>query len=217
MCTNTPYQTWRVADSSSLHTWAAGERWCWCIGQIRLVRHIKNGLEIPGLKPALTKILRDFNLQVSLLDGCKTILDGDCADLAKKFYEDQTSGFFLSGTWAPRFVAPIPSAYVTIQARRYLRYAHYTATTFVRAGYSFFVGTLFTPPHQLASTAFEMRIGSSPSMSSIISGKITFTCISTIPFFLRLRSMFWCSASMVRSKIRDGCPVCHRTAEGQRA
>ena len=77
------------------------------IDPIRLIRRIKNGLEIPGLKPALIKILQDFNLQVSLLDGCKTILDGDCADLAKKFHEDQTSGFFLSGTWAPRFVTRI--------------------------------------------------------------------------------------------------------------
>lgn len=76
------------------------------IDPIRLIRRIKNGLEIPGLKPALIKILQDFNLQVSLLDGCKTILDGDCADLAKKFHEDQTNGFFLSGTRTPRFIAP---------------------------------------------------------------------------------------------------------------
>ena len=67
------------------------------IDPIRLIRRIKNGLEIPGLKPALIKILQDFNLQLSLLDGCKTILDGDCADFAKKFHKDQTSGFFLSG------------------------------------------------------------------------------------------------------------------------
>jgi hypothetical protein len=67
------------------------------IDPIRLIRRIKNGLEIPGLKPALIKILQDFNLQLSLLDGCKTILDGDCADLAKRFHKDQTSGFFLSG------------------------------------------------------------------------------------------------------------------------
>lgn len=35
------------------------------IDPIRLIRKIKNGLEIPGLKPALIKILQDFNLQVS--------------------------------------------------------------------------------------------------------------------------------------------------------
>lgn len=34
------------------------------IDPIRLIRRIKNGLEIPGLKEALIKILWDFNLQV---------------------------------------------------------------------------------------------------------------------------------------------------------
>lgn len=32
----------------------------------RLIRRIKNGLEIPGLKEALIKILGDFNLQASV-------------------------------------------------------------------------------------------------------------------------------------------------------
>ena len=36
------------------------------IDPIRLIRRIKNGLEIPGLKLALIKILQDFNLQVCL-------------------------------------------------------------------------------------------------------------------------------------------------------
>lgn len=35
------------------------------IDPIRLIRRIKNGLEVPGLKPALIKILQDFNIQVS--------------------------------------------------------------------------------------------------------------------------------------------------------
>jgi len=158
------------------------------IDPIRLIRRIKNGLEIPGLKPALIKILQDFNLQVSLLDGCKTILDGDCADLAKKFYEDQTSGFFLSGkTICPICTLPLqqhPQGLVLLFLCRHVVHAKCA-----RGGDGL--------PHQSASTVFEMRIGSSPSMSSIISGKIAF-------------------ASMVRSRIRDGCPVCHRNAEGQR-
>lgn len=37
------------------------------IDPIRLIRRIKNGLEIPGLKVALIKILQDFNLQVRSL------------------------------------------------------------------------------------------------------------------------------------------------------
>lgn len=77
------------------------------IDPIRLIRRIKNGLEIPGLKAALIKILQDFNLQISLLEGCQTILHGDSSDLAKKLHSDQTSGFFLAGE---------PSHYSTFKA-----------------------------------------------------------------------------------------------------
>lgn len=66
------------------------------IDPIRLIRRIKNGLEIPGLKPALIKILQDFNLQISLLEGCQAILHGDSADLAKGLHRDQTSGFLIT-------------------------------------------------------------------------------------------------------------------------
>jgi len=66
------------------------------INPIRLIRRIKNGLEIPGLRGALIKILHDFNLQVSLLEGCQTILDGDCGELARTLYRNQTNGFFLN-------------------------------------------------------------------------------------------------------------------------
>ena len=66
------------------------------IDPIRLIRRIKNGLEIPGLKPALIKILHDFNLQVSLLEGCQAILHGDGSDLAKRLHRDQTSGFLIT-------------------------------------------------------------------------------------------------------------------------
>ncbi|KAI0089341.1 vacuolar assembling protein VPS41 [Irpex rosettiformis] len=67
------------------------------IDPIRLIRRIKNGLEIPGLKAALIKILHDFNLQSSLLEGCQTILNGDSSDLAQKLHTNQTRGFPLSG------------------------------------------------------------------------------------------------------------------------
>jgi vacuolar protein sorting-associated protein 41 len=66
------------------------------IDPIRLIRRIKNGLEIPGLKPALIKILQDFNLQISLLEGCQAILHGDGADLSKGLHRDQTSGFLIT-------------------------------------------------------------------------------------------------------------------------
>ncbi|KAI0075229.1 vacuolar assembling protein VPS41 [Panus rudis PR-1116 ss-1] len=66
------------------------------IDPIRLIRRIKNGLEIPGLKGALIKILHDFNLQMSLLEGCQTVLTGDCADLASRLYKGQSAGFSLN-------------------------------------------------------------------------------------------------------------------------
>ncbi|EKM60081.1 uncharacterized protein PHACADRAFT_206282 [Phanerochaete carnosa HHB-10118-sp] len=67
------------------------------INPIRIIRRIKNGLEIPELKGALIKILHDFNLQISLLEGCQDICNGDCADLAQRSHKNQTAGFFLSG------------------------------------------------------------------------------------------------------------------------
>lgn len=66
------------------------------IDPIRLIRRIKNGLEIPGLKEALIKILHDFQLQISLLEGCQRILNGDCSDLARIRQKGQNGGFFLS-------------------------------------------------------------------------------------------------------------------------
>ncbi len=67
------------------------------ISPIRLIRRIKNRLEIPGLKEALIKILQDFHLQIELLEGCKRILDGDCAEMVAVLTRGQGSGFFLTG------------------------------------------------------------------------------------------------------------------------
>lgn len=163
------------------------------IDPIRLIRRIKNGLEIPGLKPALIKILQDFNLQLSLLDGCRTIMDGDCADLAKRFHKDQTSGFFLSGIWYPiliswplcscdylgKTICPIcilplqqhPQGLVLLFLCRHVVHAKCA-----RGGEGL--------PYQSASTAFEMRIGSGPSTSSIISGKIALYVHGCFPSFI---------------------------------
>ena len=66
------------------------------IDPIRLIRRIKNGLEIPGLKDALIKILHDYNLQISLLEGCQTVMEGDATELAKKLQAKQTKGFLGS-------------------------------------------------------------------------------------------------------------------------
>ena len=49
------------------------------------------------MKEALIKILQAFNLQISLLEGCQTILEGDCATLAKALHKNQNRGFFGTG------------------------------------------------------------------------------------------------------------------------
>lgn len=96
------------------------------IDPIRLIRRIKNGLEIPGLKRALIKILQDFNLQVpsfsrvlsvrrstvalqiSLMEGCKTILYSDCRLLALSLHDGQTNGFLWTGE-IPALLSASPS------------------------------------------------------------------------------------------------------------
>ncbi|GAA5884825.1 hypothetical protein JCM6882_007110 [Rhodosporidiobolus microsporus] len=72
------------------------------IDPIRLIRRIKNGLEIPGLKPALIKILQDFQLQISLMEGCKSILFTDCRHLALALHDSQTNGFLWTGETADK-------------------------------------------------------------------------------------------------------------------
>ncbi|TDL13369.1 hypothetical protein BD410DRAFT_498748 [Rickenella mellea] len=80
------------------------------IDPIRLIRRIKNGLEIPGQKEALITILSDFNLQLSLLDGCRAVLGGDCSDLSRNLQRDQVRGFFGSAaTPCPTCNLPIYS------------------------------------------------------------------------------------------------------------
>ena len=59
------------------------------IDPIRLIRRIKNGLEVPGLKAALIKILSDFTLQISLLEGCEAILSHDTKVLSEELQRSQ--------------------------------------------------------------------------------------------------------------------------------
>lgn len=45
------------------------------LNPLRLIKRIRPGMEIPGLRSALVTILHDFNLQSELRLGCKTILE----------------------------------------------------------------------------------------------------------------------------------------------
>ena len=64
------------------------------IGPVQIIRSIRNGLEIPGLKPALIKILHNFNLQVSLLDGCSAVLQHAAQELAEQQHHAQSAALY---------------------------------------------------------------------------------------------------------------------------
>jgi hypothetical protein len=106
------------------------------IDPIRLIRRIKNGLEIPGLKPALIKILHDFNLQISLLEGCQAILHGDSADLAKRLHHDQTSGFLITCELSSAFVLLVV-AHIRSQRKHFVLYAIYHSRSRRHPSYCF--------------------------------------------------------------------------------
>lgn len=54
------------------------------------------GLEIPNLKNSLVKMLCDYSLQVSIQDGCNSILVTDYFDLHEKLTRQQQRAVFLS-------------------------------------------------------------------------------------------------------------------------
>jgi hypothetical protein len=67
------------------------------INPLRIIRRIKDDLEVPRLKDALVKILQASNLQVSLLEGCQKILAGDISSYASHLQRSQTNGAFATG------------------------------------------------------------------------------------------------------------------------
>jgi hypothetical protein len=60
------------------------------INPIRLISRIKDGLEVPGLKKAVVKILQSSNLQAGLLQGCQSILEGDVDAFMRLLERGQT-------------------------------------------------------------------------------------------------------------------------------
>lgn len=62
------------------------------VDAVKLIKRIKNGLEIEGLKDALIKILNDFNLQISLLEGCEAILSHDGKSFSSLLHQGQSQG-----------------------------------------------------------------------------------------------------------------------------
>ncbi|KAI9569265.1 hypothetical protein HD554DRAFT_2092425 [Boletus coccyginus] len=153
------------------------------IDPIRLIRRIKNGLEIPGLKEALIKILHDFQLQISLLEGCQAILNYDSAGLASIRQKGQNSGFFF-GAEAPCLLCAEP-----LQRSPQDLLLLFLCRHVVHANCIDGVDDL---PRYMESS-LDVSIRTRPAHE--VSAKIAF-------------------ASVVRAKVRQGCPVCHRGGEG---
>lgn len=57
-----------------------------------LILRIKEGFQIPGLKHSLVKIITDYNLQVSVQEGCKKIVVSDYFNLHNRLVSMQQRG-----------------------------------------------------------------------------------------------------------------------------
>ncbi|XP_013388215.1 vacuolar protein sorting-associated protein 41 homolog [Lingula anatina] len=62
------------------------------VDPIILIKKIREGMEIPGLRDSLVKILHDYNLQMSLREGCQKILVKDCYGLLERLVKTQRRG-----------------------------------------------------------------------------------------------------------------------------
>ncbi|ORY04934.1 vacuolar protein sorting-associated protein 41 [Basidiobolus meristosporus CBS 931.73] len=67
------------------------------IDPVRLIRTIPEGMEIPGLKDLLIKILQDYNVQLSLRQGCERVLTTDSSNLSQRLQKVQRRAISCSG------------------------------------------------------------------------------------------------------------------------
>eukprot|EP01104_Vermistella_antarctica_P020689 TRINITY_DN896_c0_g1_i3.p1 TRINITY_DN896_c0_g1~~TRINITY_DN896_c0_g1_i3.p1 ORF type:complete len:938 (+),score=181.35 TRINITY_DN896_c0_g1_i3:205-3018(+) len=70
------------------------------VDPILLIKRIPFGMEISGLRDRLVKIISDYNLQMSLREGCNTILKADCVDLIERLYTGQRHACRIDETTA---------------------------------------------------------------------------------------------------------------------
>lgn len=68
-----------------------------------MVKRIDPTLEIPGLKNALVKMMCDYNLQVSVQEGCKKILSSDYFNLHERLVKCHQKGIFIDG-WYEKLI-----------------------------------------------------------------------------------------------------------------
>ncbi|KAK7508589.1 hypothetical protein BaRGS_00000155, partial [Batillaria attramentaria] len=65
------------------------------IDPIKIISRIEKGLTIPGLRDSLVKILQDYNLQISLREGCRKILVADSFNLLERLVKTQRKAIFM--------------------------------------------------------------------------------------------------------------------------
>ncbi|KAF9449029.1 vacuolar protein sorting-associated protein 41 [Macrolepiota fuliginosa MF-IS2] len=159
------------------------------ISPVRLIRRIKDGLEIPGLKDALIRILWEFHLQIELLEGCSKVLGGDCTEMAGRLQRGQGSGFFLTA----KMKCPVCEKLLQENPQSLL--------------------VLFLCRHVVHASCVSDDAGGSGTLESFL-GDIGFGTGSGggrkgIGASVALESM-------IKSRLRKGCPVCHKAVEGRR-
>ncbi|PVD30846.1 hypothetical protein C0Q70_10121 [Pomacea canaliculata] len=66
------------------------------IDPIKIISRIEKGLVIPGLRDSLVKILQDYNLQISLREGCRRILVADSFNLLERNVRTQRKAIFVN-------------------------------------------------------------------------------------------------------------------------
>ena len=68
------------------------------LNPVDLIDRIPNGVKIKGLRDALVKILNDYRVQISLLEGSRTIMSGDCLNLLEKQIKTVRHGVSVDGS-----------------------------------------------------------------------------------------------------------------------
>ena len=67
------------------------------VDPVDLINRVPNGVKIKGLRDALVKILQDYRVQLSLLEGSKKIISGDCLNLMDKQIRIVRQGISVEG------------------------------------------------------------------------------------------------------------------------
>ncbi len=67
------------------------------VDPVNLIDRIPNGVRIKGLRDSLVKILQDYRVQLSLLEGSKSIMSRDCLKLMDKQMRTVRQGVSIEG------------------------------------------------------------------------------------------------------------------------